>query len=149
MGKSGAYSDYLSCDTAEGQRSFVAPSQGDPFRTPDGRTIEGRLPSTQTAEQYRMQIMESLMSTGNTEASKLNAEAGDLVPKMTGVNALTDAEIRNVLSIVRTAYEQTQFRAGEAQKSGMLQLLQHLDGETDQLALKQQIAELIDFVRVQ
>jgi hypothetical protein len=139
----------LNCETTDGERTFVTPSLGDPFRTPDGRTIEGRLPSTQTAEQYRMQIMESLVSTGNTEASKLNKEAGDLVMKMMGVNALTDAEIRNVLSIVRTAYEQTQFRAGEAQKPAMLMLLQHLEGETDEPALKREISETIDFVRIQ
>ena len=96
-----------------------------------------------------MQIMESLIGTGNTEAAKLNAEAGDLVLKMIGVNALTDAEARNVLSIVRTAYEQIQFRAGEKEKPGMLLLLQRLQDGTDQPALKRQIAETIDFVRVQ
>jgi hypothetical protein len=147
MGMSGAFSEFLTCDTGSGPETFT-PSV-DPFRTPDGRAIPDRMPSAETAEQYHMGIMESMIGTGNTEASKLNKEAGDLVLKMTGVNGLTDAEIRNVLLIIRAAYEQVQFRAGEAQKAGMLLLLQHLDGETDQPGLKHQISELIDFVRVQ
>jgi hypothetical protein len=139
----------LNCETAEGQQTFVTPSDSDPFRTPDGRIVSGRTRSTMPAEEYRMEIMESMMGTGNTEASKLAAEAGDLIMKMIGVNALTDAETRNVLSIVRAAFEQIQFRAGEAEKPGMLLLLQHLEGETDQPGLKRETAELIDFVRVQ
>jgi hypothetical protein len=146
-GQSGAFSEFLICDTGSGPETFT-PS-ADPFRTPDGRAIPDPMPSTETAEQYRMGIMQSLISTGNTEASKLDAEAGDLVMKMTGVNALTPAEIRNVLLIVRAAYSQIQFRAGEAQKPGMLLLLQRLDGETDQPGLKREISEMIDFVRVQ
>ena len=140
---------FLTCDTAEGQESFASPSDSDPFRTPDGRVIPGRVRTAETAEQYRMQVMESMIGAGNTQASKLNAESGDLVMKMTGVNALTAAEIGNVLLIVRAAYEQIPFRAGEAQKPGILLLLQRLDGETDQPGLKREIARTIDFVRVQ
>ncbi len=139
----------LDCETAEGQQSFATPSGSDTFRTPDGRMVSGRALSAMPAEEYRMEIIESMMGTGNTEASKLNAEAGELIMKMIGVNALTDVETRHVVSIVRAAYEQIQFRAGEAQKPGMLLLLQHIQAQTDQPGLKREIAELIDFVRVQ
>ena len=139
----------LSCETAEGQQTFVTPPDSDRFRTPDGRIVSGQARSAMPAEEYRMEIMESMIGTGNTEAGNLAAEAGDLIMKMIGVNALTDAETRNVLSIVRAAFEQIQFRAGEAQKPGMLLLLQHLEDETDQASLKRETTELIDFVRVQ
>ncbi len=143
----GAFSEVLRCDTATGPQTFT-PSV-DPFRTPDGRSIPDRMPSTETAEQYRMQIMQSMLGSGLVQPGKIVAEAGDLVLKTIGVNALTEPETRAVLSMVRTAYEQTQFRAGEAQKPGMLLLLQHLLEGTDQPGLKREIAETIDVVRVQ
>jgi hypothetical protein len=139
----------LSCETVDGQQSFGTPSGTDPFRTPDGRIVSGRTRSAMPAEEYRMEIMESMMGGGNAQPGKLAAEAGDLIMKMIGVNALTDAESRTVLSIVRAAFEQIQFRAGEAEKPAMLLLLQHLEGETDQASLKRETSELIDFVRVQ
>lgn len=140
--------EMLSCDTAAGHQTFVTPSLSDPFRTPDGRTIPGRLPSTETAEQYHMEIMESMiMGDPNVQGGKLAAEAGHLILKMTGVNALSEAEIKSVLAIVRTAYEQIQFRAGEPEKPSMLQLLRRLATETDRESLKQEIAETIAFVQ--
>lgn len=141
--------EMLSCDTPTGHQSFVTRSDGDSFRTPDGRVIPGRVLSNMTAEQYHMEIMQSMMGGGNPQPGKIAAEAGDLIMKMIGVNALTDAETRTVLSIVRTAFEQIEFRAGEAEKLGMLALLEHLEGGTDQPSLKRETSELIDFVRVQ
>jgi hypothetical protein len=142
--------EVLSCDTATGPQVFVTPSDGDSFRTPDGRVIPGRVPSNMTAEQYHMEIMQWMIGTsGDAEPGQLDAEAGDLIMKMIGVNALTEVETRKVLSIVRAAYQPTNFRAGEAQKPAMLALLEDLANQAERESLKGEILETTNFVRTQ
>ena len=142
--------EMLSCDTATGSQSFVTPSDGDSFRTPDGRVIPGRMRTAMTAEEYHMEIMQSMMETrGDAEPGKLAAEAGDLIVKMIGVNALTEVETKKVLSIVRAAYQPTQFRAGEKEKPAMLALLEDLANQAEQEGLKTEILETTNFVRTQ
>jgi hypothetical protein len=137
------------CETADGMQSFVTPSDGDSFRTADGRVIPGRMRTAMTAEEYHMEIMQSMMETrGEAEPGKLAVEAGDLIAKMIGVNALTEVETKKVLSIVRAAY-QPSFRAGEKEKPAMLALLEDLAGQAEQESLKTAILETTNFVRTQ
>jgi hypothetical protein len=103
-----------------------------------------------TAEQYHMEIMQWMIGTsGDAEPGQLDAEAGDLIMKMIGVNALTEVETRKVLSIVRAAYQPTNFRAGEAQKPAMLALLEDLANQAERESLKGEILETTNFVRTQ
>jgi len=142
--------EVLSCETADGMQTFVTPSLGDPLRTPDGRIIPGTTNSNMTPEQYHMEIMQSMIGTsGDAEPNKLAAEAGDLIMKMIGVNALTEVETKKVLSIVRAAYQPTPYRAGEAQKPAMLALLEDLANQAEQEGLKREILETTNFVRTQ
>lgn len=138
------------CETASGSQSFVTPSEGDSFRTPDGRVIPGRMRTAMTADEYHMEIMQSMMETrGDALPGKLAAEAGDLIMKMIGVNALTEVETKKVLSIIRAAYLPTPFRAGEAEKPAMLALLEDLANQAEQESLKTEILETTNFVRTQ
>lgn len=140
------------CDTQDGrQQTFVTPSSGDSFRTRDGRVIPGNTQSNQTAEAYRLEIMQGMV-TGRApeEPVKLDAEAGDLIVKLIGVNALTEKETRNALSIVRSAYAPlTRFRASEAQKPAMLAMLRQLAAGAEGQGLKDEIASTIEFVQRQ
>ncbi len=88
-------------------RSFVTPSDPDPFRTPDGRLIPGRERSAMTAEQYQAEIMQYSITShpGDIRTRELGDAAGVLIAKIIGVNALTEEEMRNVLSILHAAFE--------------------------------------------
>jgi hypothetical protein len=145
----------LTCDTPEGSRTFGTPSLTDPFRTPDGRVISGRS-MEETPEQYQMQILEHLICGGNIEAAPvlqssrgggLGDETADLIVKLIGVNALTEDETRNILAVVRAAFEKPKNIAPDAKDpSRTLLFLQHLADLTDNDSLKQQIAETIAYV---
>ena len=95
--------------------------------------------------------MESMVISRVPETPvKLSAAAGELITKLIGVNGLTEAETRNVLAIVRSAYAPlTRFRATEAEKPAMLAMLEGLEGGAEQQGLKDEIAETIMFVRHQ
>ena len=139
-----------SCETAEGRQTFVAPSDTDPFRTPDGRVVPGRMQSNMTPEQYHAEIIQYLI-TGrgrDMDAGRLGDEAGDLIMKMIGVNVLNEDETRNVLSIIRTAFEKPEsFPQAAKDLSRTLLLLRNLADSTDRESLKQQIAETMAYVQ--
>jgi hypothetical protein len=81
---------------------------------------------------------------------KQDAEAGDLIVKLIGMNALTEKETRNALAIVRSAYAPlTRFRATEAQKPAMLALLERLASGAEGPGLKDEVASTIEFVQRQ
>jgi hypothetical protein len=140
------------CDTRDGkQQTFVPLSNGNSFRTPDGRVVPEKSRSNQTAEEYHLVIMQGMV-TGRApeEPVKLDPEAGDLIVKLIGVNALTETETRNALSIVRSAYAPlTRFRATEAQKPAMLAMLRQLAAGAEAQGLKEEIASTIEFVQRQ
>jgi hypothetical protein len=140
-----AAAEVLSCDTAAGkQQLFVTPSSGDFFRTPDGRVIPGNQSVSRSAEAYRMKIMESLVTGGaGAQSGRLEAEAGTLIPKLIGVNALTESETRNVLAILRSA------GATEAEKSARLALLERLAAGAEEGSLRDEIRDTIAVVRGQ
>lgn len=144
----------LTCDTPEGSQTFGTPSLTDPFRTADGRVIPGRS-MEETPEQYQMQILEHLICGGTIETAPvlqssrggLGDETADLIAKLIGVNALSGEETRNVLAVVRAAFEKPESIAPDAKDpSRTLLFLRHLAGLTDNDSLKQQIAETIAYV---
>jgi len=142
----------LSCETAAGPQTFATPSDPDPFRTPDGRLIHGRVRSSMTAEQYNAETMQYLITSRpkHTVAHQFGDEAGALITKIIGVNALSEDEVRNVLSIIRTAFEKPDRIPQEAKApSQTLLLLRKLVDSTDQEDLKREIAETIAFVQAQ
>jgi hypothetical protein len=142
----------LLCDTAWGPESFQTPSDLDPFRTPDGRLIAGRERSSTSAEQYRAEIMQySITShTSDIRTRELGDQAGALIAKIIGANALTDEETRNALAIIHAAFEKPDPIPEEAKDpSATVLLLLNLANSTSEESLKRQIAETLAFVQAQ
>jgi hypothetical protein len=142
----------LTCDTAEGLQTFATPSGTDPFRTPDGRSVPGRMGSNMTTEQYRADIMQYLITSRviHLKAGLLGDQAGALITKIIGANALSEDEMRNVLLIVRDAFEKSGRIPQEAKDpSETLRLLRNLADSTGQQSLKEQIAETISVIQIQ
>ena len=143
---------FVTCDTAEGRQSFVTRSDTDPFRTPDGRLVPGRVLTNQSPQQYHAEIIQYFMTSGGKEigVGPLGDEAGDSILKMIGVNALSDDEVRNVLLIVRSAFAKPEsIEQAAKDPSRTLLLLRKLSDLTDQERLKQQIVETMAYVRAQ
>jgi hypothetical protein len=70
--------------------------------------------------------------------------------KVIGVNALSEDETRNVVSIIRTAFEKPDLIPQAAKNpSETLRLLRSLADSTPQESLKRQIAETIAYVEAQ
>jgi hypothetical protein len=142
----------LTCETAAGRQPFATPSGADPFRTPDGRWVPGRMTGNLTAEQYHAEIIQSLIigRANDLGAGQLGDAAGILITQMIGINALSEDETRNVLSIIRAAFAKPDSIPQAAwDPSGTLSLLQHLADSTGQASLKQQIVETIAYVQAQ
>jgi hypothetical protein len=140
----------LTCETAQGRQTFATPS--DSFRTPDGRVVPGRMLSNETPEEYHTDTMQSLISSrgDNLKSGRLGNEAGALIAKIIGANALNEDETRNVLSITRAAFEKPDRIPQPAKDpSGTLRLLQNLADSVRPQSLKQQIAETMAFIQVQ
>jgi hypothetical protein len=140
----------LTCETAEGSQTFATPSDNEPFRTPDGRMVPGRIHSNMTAEQYHAEIMQSLITSHANDgaAGRFGDEAGALIMKLIGANTLSEDETRNVLSIIHAAFEEPARIPLEAKNpSGTLALLRNLADSTGQDSLKQQIAETMAYVQ--
>lgn len=142
----------VTCETAEGRQSFATPSLTDSFRTPDGRIVPGRNLSSQTAEEYHAEIMDYLITSRAQEVGSglLGDEAGALIVKLIGPNALSDAEIGNVMAVVRAAFAKPD-RIPQAAKapSATLGLLQALSDASSQESLKQQIADTMAYIQRQ
>ena len=106
----------LTCETAEGRQSFSTPSASDSFRTPDGRLVPGRSIGQETQDVYQMGILQELITAQgqSTDPVSLRSSRGgrgdetaELITNLIGVNALSEGEIRNVLSIIRSAFAKT------------------------------------------
>jgi hypothetical protein len=142
----------LTCETAEGQKTFVTRNDTDPFRTPDGRVVPGRMLTNMTREEYHAEIIESLIGSRSEVmgVGRLGDEAGDLILKMIGVNALSEDEQLSVLSIIRAAFEKLESIPQEKKDpSRTLLLLQNLADAAGQERLKQQIVETMAYVQGQ
>jgi hypothetical protein len=150
------YNMALTCETAEGRQTFSSPSAADSFRTPDGRLVAGRA-TEQTQEQYHMGIIEDLIASGKEMgASRISLQSSrgglgdgvaDLTMRLIGLNALNEDETRNVLAIMRAAFDRPEGIPQAARMpSRTLALLRHLAEFSDQDSLKRQIAETIAYV---
>ena len=148
----------LNCETTDGTQTFVTPSLSDPFRRPDGKLIPGQ-PTEQTPEQYRTEILQyfitsperdvndARISLQSSRGGALGDETADLISTLIGVNALNDEETRNLLTIIRDAFEKPEAIQPLAKNpSRTLLLLRHLADFTDQDSLKREIAETIVYV---
>jgi len=75
-------------------------------------------------------------------------ETAELITNLIGVNALSEGEIRNVLSIVRNAFAKPETLApGTNYPARSLKLLRHLADLTDDASLQRQIAETLEYVQ--
>jgi hypothetical protein len=140
----------VTCETAEGPQAFSTPSDSEPFRTPDGRTVPGRVRSSMTADQYHMEIIQSIITgDANRLASRtFGDETGALIMKIIGVNALSEGELQNVLSVIRAAFENPKrIPQGARNPSETLRLLRGLADSSDQESLKHEIAESMEYVK--
>ena len=142
----------LHCETTEGPQTFMTPSSSDRFRRADGVLVPGQ-PTEQTAEQYRMEILQYFITSRqetrvSLKSSKRGDETADLISTLIGVNALTEEETRKVLTILRAAFEKPEtIQALAKNPSRMLLLLRRLEDSTDQDSLKREIAETIAYVQ--
>ena len=142
------------CETAEGRQTFVAPSDVEPFRLPDGRVVPGHAYANMTAEQSRAAITQDFIVGGGEQVrwkyTGVGDEAGNRILKLVGVNALSENETRNVLSSIQVAYDRPErIPPGLKNPSRTLLLLRHLADSTDRESLRQQIAETISHVQAQ
>jgi hypothetical protein len=152
------YNRMVFCETANGRQTFSTPSASGSFRTPDGRLVPGRA-AEQTQEQYHREILEHFITSSGKEGGAahiafqssrggLGDETADLITTLVGVNALDEDQTRNVLAILRAAFEKPETIAPSAKyPSRTLLLLRHLTDSTDQESLKMQIAETIAYVQ--
>jgi hypothetical protein len=129
----------LHCETTEGTLTFATPTLSDSFRTPDGRLVDER-PSEQTQEQYYSELLQYFMASGmgptpvalQSSRGGLGDETADLIGDLIGVNALNEDETRNLLTILRAAFEKPESIQPTAKEpSRTLVLLRHLADVTD------------------
>jgi hypothetical protein len=105
-----------------------------------------------TADQYQADLMQySIVShPSDIRTRELGDGAGARIAKIIGVNALTEEETRNVLSILHAAFEQPDRIPEEAKEpSATVLLLLNLANSAGGGSLKQQIAETLAFVQAQ
>jgi hypothetical protein len=157
QGGSGA-NMFVSCETAEGRQTFVTPDASDSFRTPDGRIVPRRKPGNMTPDEYHMDILQYLITSGNKDIARtrvslqsssggLGDEVAGLIARLIGVNALSD-ETLNVLAIIHATFEEPESIDPSARVPlKTLQFLHRLADLSDQGSLKQQIADTIAYVR--
>jgi hypothetical protein len=145
----------LTCDTADGRQTFVTPSASDSIRMPDGRLVPAR-PALQTPEQYHMELLSDFITGAEVQAAEsslsssrggLGDETADLIVELIGVNALNEKETRNVLAIVRAAFDKPERIApGAKEPSKTLLLLRHLADASDQDSVRKQIDDTIAYL---
>ncbi len=144
---------YFNCETTEGAQTFQTPGLSESFRTPDGRLINGR-ESEQTREQFQGELLGYFMANGmgatpvrlQSPQGELGDETADSISKLVGVNALNEDETRNLLAIVRAAFQKPESIQPEAKEpSRTLLLLRHLANITEPGNLKREIDETIAY----
>jgi hypothetical protein len=75
-------------------------------------------------------------------------ETAELITNLIGVNALSEGEIRNVLTIIRNAFARPETLApGAKYPARTLKLLRHLADFADESSLQRQIAETLEHVQ--
>ena len=149
----------MTCDTSHGRQTYSTPSLSDSFRAPDGRIVRGRTPESLTPDEYHTQILQDLISgaDSNRETAHVSLQSssgglGDdvagLIAHLIGVNALSGGETRNVLAIIRAAFEKPETIAPSARSTvKTLALLHQLADLADEPGLKEQIADTIAYIQ--
>jgi hypothetical protein len=104
-----------------------------------------------------MGILQELITSQRTLAGPVSLQSsrggrGDetaaLIASLIGVNALSEGEIRNVLPIVRGAFERPEtIASGAKYPARTLELLRHLATLSDESSLRRQIAETLEYVQ--
>ena len=103
-----------------------------------------------------MEVLDDLISGPEIQAGRtlsssrggLGDETADLITGLVGVNALNEKETRNVLAIIRAAFESPEKIAPSAKDpSRTLLLLRHLADSSDQDNLKKEIGATIAYVQ--
>ena len=145
------------CETAEGRQTFSISFASASFRTPYARLLPERSIEQETQDVYQMGILQELI-TGRRQLTDpvslwssrgaRGDETAELITNLIGVNALSEGEIRNVLSIVRNAFAKPETLApGTNYPARSLKLLRHLADLTDDASLQRQIAETLEYVQ--
>jgi hypothetical protein len=146
----------LTCDTVAGRQTFGTPSASDSIRMPDGRLVPSR-PAVQTPEQYHMELLSDLITGPEVPPAQMSLsssrgglgdETADLITELIGGNALNEDETRNVLAIVRGAFEKPETIApGAKEPSKTLLMLRRLADSTDQDSVRKQIGDTIAYLQ--
>ena len=126
----------VTCVTAGLDRTFATPSNDTTAQTPD---------------QYHQEILSHFITVGGGEGVALSSAEGglgdhtaDLIDKVVGANALTGAETRNVLTLMKGAFEKPESIAPDARRPWKsLAFLRALEERTDDQGVKTQIEETI------
>ena len=147
----------LTCDTAEGSRTFATPSTPDSFRTPDGRVVPGRSMGHETQDVYQTEMLQEFITQQQPFAGTLGLqssrggrgdETADLIANLIGVNGLSGSEIRNVLAIVRVAFARPENVVPELKyPARSLKLVRQLAELTDDSNVQRQIAETVQYLQ--
>jgi hypothetical protein len=145
------------CETAEGSQSFSTSPGSNSFLTSDGSLVPRSSIGQEAQDVYQMGILQHLItaqgqSTGPVALWSSRGSRGDetaeLITNLIGVNALSEGEIRNVLSIVRNAFAKPETLApGTNYPARSLKLLRHLADFVDESGLQRQIAETLEYVQ--
>ena len=132
----------LNCETANGEQNFVTPSFGDSFRTPDGRVIPGLTTHGGTPEQRTGFVIEEGGPSGQS-----GDDAAVLITKVIDANALNEREIRNVIQIIRLAFQNLDRKAPASNPIATIALLKQLANQTEMEGLKKEIAATVAFIQ--
>jgi hypothetical protein len=150
---SGPYVTAFNCETTEGTQTFQTPGLSDFYRTTDGRLINGH-PSKQTREQYQSELLGYFMTNGmaatqvllQSPQGELGDETAELISRLIGVNALNEDETRNLLAILRDAFQRPEsIQPTGKEPARTLVLLRHLADITEPGKLRQEIVETIAY----
>jgi hypothetical protein len=110
--------------------------------------------SERTREQYQSEQVGYFIANGmgttavrfQSPQGELGDETADLVGRLIGVNALSEDETRNLLAILRAAFQKPEsIRPTGKEPSRTLVLLRHLADVTEPGNLKQEIDETIAY----
>jgi hypothetical protein len=122
------------CETAEGRQAFPissAPGYSRPATLVSGRSIVQQAQDLYQMEVLQMEVLQALITgqrplTDPVSLHSLRGARGDetaeLITNLIGVNALSEREIRNVLSIIRDAFAKPETLATRGRSAKACQL---------------------------
>jgi hypothetical protein len=120
----------MSCETATGKETYATPSLD--------------ISARETAEQ----TMGNLIESSNGNGGQHGDDAAVLITKVIGASVLSDREIRNVLAIIGSAFQNRNVVPPTVNPATM-QLLQRLTAEAQSDGLKQEISQTAAYIQSQ